>query len=195
MLNYFKEQMSIIEKSLESLSEENFNDILNQAEACIKNGGKLVFSGLGKNVPICEKIVGTCTSLSIPAVFMHTNTAMHGDLGYIGKKDLVFVLSKSGNTAESILLANYLNQRGDRAIAVTFNKDSLLNKTLSTNLTLELEHEGDNWNIVPNASSSTYLLLLQGLALQLADRLGITLVDFKYNHPGGAIGSILKDVK
>ena len=158
-------------------------------------GGKLIFSGLGKNVPICEKIVGTLNSLGIQANFLHTNTAMHGDLGMIQSKDLVFVLSKSGNTAESLILAGYLNTRGDKAIAVTFNKDAKLSKLLKKSLILELDNEGDNWNIVPNNSSSVYLILLQGLALQLADKLNITLPDFKRNHPGGAIGDKLKDVK
>ena len=64
---------------------------------------------------------------------------------------------------------------------------------LDKSLLLDLEHEGDNWNIVPNNSTTIYLILLQGLALQLADKLGITLQDFKKNHPGGAIGDILKN--
>ena len=145
-------------------------------------------------MPICEKIVGTLNSLGIAANFLHTNTAMHGDLGMIKKEDLVFVLSKSGNTAESLILADYLNMRGDRAIAVTFNRDAKLSKILKESLVLDLENEGDNWDIVPNNSSSVYLILLQGLALQLADRLGVTLQDFKRNHPGGAIGDKLKNV-
>ncbi len=146
-------------------------------------------------MPICEKIVGTLNSLGIQANFLHSNTAMHGDLGMVQSKDLVFVLSKSGNTAESLALARYLNARGDNAIAVTFNKDAALSEILSKSLTIELDNEGDNWDIVPNNSSSVYLILLQGLALQLADRLNVSLMDFKRNHPGGAIGDKLKDVK
>jgi len=49
------------------------------------SGGKIIASGLGKNVPICEKFVGTLNSLGVNATFLHTNTAMHGDLGVIAE--------------------------------------------------------------------------------------------------------------
>ena len=59
-------------------------------------------------------------------------------------------------------------------------------------LCMELEHEGDEWNIVPNNSTSVYLIVLQGIAIELAKQLGITLEDFKVNHPGGGIGAKLR---
>ena len=97
-MKYFDEKLETIKKSLDSIDEAQFNDILNDCYDVICGGGKLIFSGLGKNVPICEKIVGTLNSLGLQANFLHTNTAMHGDLGMIQSKDLVFLLSKSGNT-------------------------------------------------------------------------------------------------
>ena len=194
-MRYFDEKLETIKKSLNSIDENEFNYVLEECYNVVVGGGKLIFSGLGKNVPICEKIVGTLNSLGIQANFLHTNTAMHGDLGMIQSKDLVFVLSKSGNTTESLILADYLNTRGDKAIAVTFNRNTKLSKLLDKSLILDLDNEGDNWDIVPNNSSSVYLILLQGLALQLADKLNISLADFKRNHPGGAIGDKLKNVK
>ena len=195
MNRYFEERVATITKSLDSIDDQVFQEVLDECRDVILNGGKLIFSGLGKNVPICEKIVGTLNSLGIQANFLHTNTAMHGDLGMIQEKDLVFVLSKSGNTIESLILAKHLVERGSKAWAITFNEKCELSKILGKSLTLDLENEGDNWDIVPNNSSSVYLILLQGLALQLADKLGITLLDFKKNHPGGAIGARLKDAK
>ncbi len=194
-MKYFDDKLKTITESLDSIDENLFNQLLEECYRTVKKGGKLIFSGLGKNVPICEKIVGTLNSLGINANFLHTNTAVHGDLGIIKENDLIFVLSKSGNTAESILLANYLKQRKNISTwAVTFNKDSQLSKVLDHSFDLYLRDEGDNWNIVPNNSTTTFLILLQGLSLQLADKLGITLKDFKKNHPGGAIGDALKNV-
>lgn len=193
-MKYFDDKLETIKKSLDSIDETTFERALEECEKVIKNKGKLIFSGLGKNVPICEKIVGTLNSLGIEAYFLHTNTAMHGDLGVIHDEDIVFVLSKSGNTAESVILAEHLIKRGTNAWAVSFNRECKLSKILQKSLLLDLENEGDNWNIVPNNSTTIYLIMLQGLALQLADKLGITLQDFKKNHPGGAIGDTLKNV-
>ncbi len=191
---YFDDKLKTITDSVDSMDLSVFDELLRQCHDIIQNGGKLIFSGLGKNVPICEKIVGTMNSLGIQANFLHTNTAMHGDLGMIQDKDLVVVLSKSGNTAESILLLNYLRMHKKANVwGFTFNDKSKMAQLLPMRcLTLVLKNEGDNWDIVPNNSSSVYLIVLQGLALQLADKLGINLEDFKVNHPGGAIGDKLR---
>ncbi len=194
MNHYFDDKLKTITESIDSMDVCAFDELLNQSFSIVKNSGKLIFSGLGKNVPICEKIVGTLNSLGIQANFLHTNTAMHGDLGMIQDKDLIVVLSKSGNTAESILLLEYLLEHKEADVwGFTFNRESRMAKLLNSNcLLLDLADEGDNWDIVPNNSSSVYLIVLQGFALQLADKLGVTLTDFKVNHPGGAIGDKLR---
>lgn len=108
MLEYFNDIMNTCEESLRSLDVKQFERLIDHCIKCIDNGGKIVASGLGKNVPICEKFVGTMNSLGMDARFLHTNTAVHGDLGMVGKNDIVLLLSKSGNTVESVMLANYL---------------------------------------------------------------------------------------
>ncbi len=192
MLTYFKDIMKTCGESLESLDEEVFGELLEQCIKCINNGGKIIASGLGKNVPICEKFVGTMNSLGMDARFLHTNTAVHGDLGMVEKKDIVLLLSKSGNTIESVMLAEYLLKRGTETWLLSFNEKSKLISILDHQLILDLKNEGDEWDIVPNNSTTVYLILLQGLAMQIAKKRGITLEDFKINHPGGGIGAKLR---
>ena len=189
--NTFQIEIDAMKRAMNNLSD-SFAQAVNIILGC---KGRVVVIGMGKSGIIGKKIAATLASTGTPAFFMHPAEGMHGDLGMIQKKDLVLVLSKSGNTAESIILANYLVKRGDKAWAITFNKSCQLSRVLDKSLTLELKTEGDNWNIVPNNSSSVFLILLQGLALQLADKLGVTLMDFKKNHPGGAIGDTLKNVR
>ena len=57
---------------------------------------------------------------------------------------------------------------------------------------LGLEHEGDMWNIMPNNSTTLNLIVLQTLAMQIAEKMQITLESFKENHPGGHIGELLR---
>jgi D-arabinose 5-phosphate isomerase GutQ len=191
---YFTNIISQINDTFAGLDEKQFVALLDDCEKTIRSGGKIVASGLGKNVPICEKFVGTMNSLGLESAFLHTNTAMHGDLGLIKDNDLVMILSKSGSTAESCLFAEYIRKWKAEKWLLSFNDGGKLAKMLDKKLLLPLAHEGDPWNIVPNNSSSCYLILLQGLALYLAERLGVTLKAFKRNHPGGAIGARLKDV-
>ena len=70
--------------------------------------GRIIVTGLGKNVPIGEKFVGTMVSMGLDAAFINTDSAVHGDMGYIRNGDMLIFLSKSGETEESIRLANEL---------------------------------------------------------------------------------------
>lgn len=94
MLSYYENVIEVIKESVESIPEHEYERLLEECVNVIKSGGKIVASGLGKNVPICEKFVGTMNSMGIDARFLHTNTAIHGDLGMVGRDDLVLLLSK-----------------------------------------------------------------------------------------------------
>lgn len=189
---YFAKIISQIENTFAGLDEAQFNQLLDDSEEAIRRGNKIVASGLGKNVPVCEKFVGTMQSLGLAAAFLHTNTAMHGDLGAIKEGDVIFILSKSGSTHESVMFAEYIQEWNVKKWLLSFNSGGKLAQICDHSLLLPFELEGDFWNIVPNNSSSCYLILLQGIALQIANRLDVGLSEFKRNHPGGAIGDYLK---
>ena len=192
MISYYENVLAVLKDSVESIDDIEYEKLLGQCKATIESGGKIIASGLGKNVPICEKFVGTLNSLGIDARFLHTNTAIHGDLGMVGKRDLVLLLSKGGNTIETVQLAKYLKERGTNIWLMTFSKNCKSAEIVEQIFCMELEHEGDAWNIVPNNSTSVYLIVLQGIAIELAKQLEITLDDFKVNHPGGGIGAKLR---
>lgn len=194
MRTYFKTILNTVEKSVQSMDETVFSQLLDECRETIENGKKIIVSGLGKNVPVCDKFVGTMNSLGLPASFMNTNTAVHGDLGLVQPGDLVIILTKSGETVESVYLTQLLKKRSIDLWLLSFRRESTLTQEIPNHLILDLEHEGDAWDIVPNNSTTVNLIVLQGLALNLAERMGVSLTDFKANHPGGAIGEQLKNV-
>lgn len=191
MMRYFSKLLASINDSINKLDTPTFERLADSAVRVQKEGHKVVVSGLGKNVPICDKFVGTMLSLGLDASFMHSNTAIHGDLGMVRQGDLVVILTKSGSTAETILLYDKLKSRGNEIWLITFKADSVLGNAISNVLTLSLDHEGDPWDIVPNNSTTIYLIILQALAIQTAEKLGVPLAQFAANHPGGAIGEQL----
>lgn len=196
MKEYFDSMMETVSKSIGSLDYERFNALAETCMRAIESGHKVIVSGLGKNVPVCDKFVGTMNSLGLPASFMNTNSAVHGDIGMVNDGDVVIILTKSGETVESVYLEALLEQRKCINWLLTFKKESTLTKRLGERcIILALEDEGDQWNIVPNNSTTVNLMVLQGLVMEIARRRGVTLADFKKNHPGGHIGEQLKDVR
>ena len=189
MRGYFEALLKTINDSIRSLDMNKFEELVSDATSVLREGGKIIASGLGKNVPICEKFEGTMLSLGLNAKFLHTNTAVHGDLGAVHEGDLVILLSKSGETTESIYLLQQLKKRkGIRIWSITFNEHSTLAEQSDKALCISMDSEGDKWNIVPNNSTTLYLIVLQALAIEISNELGLTLEDFRVNHPGGHIG-------
>lgn len=193
MIRYFEKQLSELEHSIHSLNEEVFGRLVDEAVAALTTGHKLIVSGLGKNVPICEKFVGSMVSMGLEACFLHTNSAVHGDMGVVKSGDMVILLTKSGETVESIYLARLLKERGANLWLLTFAGESTLAKEIPSHIVLELRHEGDLWNIMPNNSTTMNLIVLQGLAMMVAEQMGLEIEQFKQNHPGGHIGAVLRD--
>lgn len=190
---YFKEDIEQFIKSLNSIDEEKMDELIDACEKTLRSGHKIIASGLGKNVPICDKFVGTMLSLGLDANFLHTNTAVHGDMGMVKQGDLIIVLTKSGATAESVYLVDLLKKRdGVQLWLLSFNEHSVLADSMEHKLIINLDHEGDLWNIVPNHSTTLNLIVLQKVAIELSKRLNLKLEEsFKPNHPGGAIGESL----
>ena len=191
MITYFDEQIIRIADSVHSIDEIKFREWVKQSVQVIKDGHKIIVSGLGKNVPICEKFVGSMISLGMDAFFLHTNSAVHGDMGIVKEGDMVIILTKSGETKESIYLERMLKKRNIHLWLLTFEADSTLSREVPNSIILKLSHEGDMWNIMPNNSTTVNLIVLQGLAMQIAKERELSIEDFKRNHPGGHIGETL----
>lgn len=195
MKRYFDDLLMILEDALNSIDAERFTELVDECVQTLEKGKKIIVSGLGKNVPVCDKFVGTMNSLGLDASFMNTNSAVHGDIGMVHSGDLVIILTKSGETAESIYLNSLLSKRECTQWLLTFEQKSTLTHEIPKHIVISLRHEGDLWNIVPNNSTTLNLLVLQMLAMEIAKKMNISLEQFKMNHPGGHIGDILRDAK
>lgn len=192
MISYFERQLAEFDHSIHSLDEKMFERWVREAVETLRVGHRIIVSGLGKNVPICEKFVGSMVSMGLDAYFLHTNSAVHGDMGVVKDGDMVILLTKSGETSESIYLARLLKERAVNMWLVTFEKESTLTREIPNHIVLDLIHEGDLWNIMPNNSTTINLIVLQGLAMLIAKNMGLDVKDFRRNHPGGHIGEIMK---
>ena len=195
MIDYFEDQLNVIRHTIDSIDSESFDQLLGHVTCALKNGHRVVVTGLGKNVPICEKFVGTMISMGLDASFVNANSAFHGDMGCIRDGDVLIILSKSGETLEAIELVRALNGQGRHIDLwlITFSHESTLGRLVPQRLVLDLEHEGDLWNVMPNNSTIVNLFVLQGIAILVAKRMGVELEQFARNHPGGAIGAFLRE--
>ncbi len=85
-----KEVLLTEAKELEIASSSISFDIENIVNLIINSKGKLIVTGVGKSGLVGAKIAATLASTGTSSFFLHPTEAMHGDLGMIGKEDIVF---------------------------------------------------------------------------------------------------------
>ena len=173
-----------------------FNKSFVQAVDLIANcKGKVIAAGIGKSGLIARKVSATLSSVGISSFFLNPSEANHGDLGQIDKRDLLLILSYSGNTSEIANMLYYANRFNIKIIGKKKKKDSLLLKASDVKLLLPQVKESDPTGMVPTTSTSITLLLGDCLAVALMNKMRFSKERFKVFHPGGNIGQTLLLVK
>lgn len=165
--------------------DESYHDIIDSILAC---SGKVVFMGVGKSGLIGRKLAATFSSTGTPSFFVHATESVHGDLGMIDSKDLVILISNSGETNEVLAPLPSLKQIGARTIAFTGNLDSRLAKEADLSLFIPVDHEADALNLAPTSSSTAVLVVGDAIACCISEMRKFSKTDFAIFHPGGSLG-------
>ncbi len=174
--------------NLVNLIDDSFE---NSVKYILNSKGRVIVTGIGKSANIATKIVATFNSTGTPAIFMHAADAIHGDLGTIQKDDVVICISKSGNTPEIKVLVPFIQNYGNKIIAITGNIDSFLGKNADFTLNTFVEKEACPNNLAPTTSTTAQLVMGDALAVCLLKLKGFSSNDFAKYHPGGALGKRL----
>ena len=153
--------------------------------------GKVIFAGIGKSGLIAKKISATFSSVGIPSFFCDPAQALHGDMGQIEKKDILIIISYSGNTSELANMLKYSNRYRIKIVGIASKLESILLKASDVKIVLPKVKESDITGMVPTSSTSITLLLGDCLATTVMQQKKFSKEKFKVFHPGGNIGSSL----
>ncbi len=150
--------------------------------------GKVVVSGMGKSGLVGQKIAATMASTGTPAFFLHPADGIHGDLGMLGRQDLLIAISNSGETQEILQLLPYVERMGISVVSMTGRVNSTLGKNSDVALDVSVSEEACPMGLAPTASTTAALAMGDALAVALLQRRGFKQEDFAQFHPGGTLG-------
>ncbi|NSW44765.1 MAG: KpsF/GutQ family sugar-phosphate isomerase [Bacteroidales bacterium] len=173
-----------ISRLVESL-DDSIEDIISKI---LTSKGRIIATGIGKSAIIAQKFVATLNSTGTPAVFMHAADAIHGDLGVILPEDIVFCLSKSGNTPEIKVLVPLIKHNGNILVAIVSDTKSYLATHADYIIAVPIEKEACPNNLAPTSSTTAQLVICDAIAVALLQLKGFTANDFAKYHPGGTLG-------
>lgn len=188
------EAKSIFDKEIEALAKTRdaigpeFEEILHLILDC---RGKVILTGMGKPGHIGAKMAATLASLGTPAFFMHPAEAMHGDLGMVESRDVVILMSYSGESEEVTRLLPVLQEIGCATVAITGKPASTLAKECQYHFFFPEFEEACYMHLAPTSSTTALLVLGDALAVVASRARRYTKEDFGLHHPAGALGKKL----
>ena len=178
--------LQVLKKTLNN----SFNDAVIQITKC---QSKVILCGVGKSGIIASKIAATLASVGTPSFYLSASEASHGDLGMISKKDILILISNSGETSELKNIIQFASRNKILLIGIVSKKDSILYKASDIKLLIPKVIEAGG--IVPTSSTTTQLALGDALAISAMQYKKFDKLDFKRIHPAGNLGSQLKTVE
>lgn len=193
-LDYIDEAREIFDKEILALEKtkdalgHSFEVLISLILAC---EGKVILTGMGKPGHIGTKMAATFASLGIPSFFMHPGEALHGDLGMVEKKDIVMLLSYSGESEEVTRLMPTLKEIGCQTVAITGNPNSTLATACRYRFVFPEFEEACYMHLAPTSSTTALLVLGDAMALVSSRARNYTEKDFGLHHPAGALGKKL----
>jgi arabinose-5-phosphate isomerase len=150
--------------------------------------GVLFFTGIGKSEVMAQKIAVTMTSTGTRALFLASTNALHGDIGIISERDILVMLSKSGESEELLNLVPFVRNKGAKVIAIVSNSRNRLVQACDMSIVLPLEKELCPYDLCPTVSTQIQMIFGDILTVALMSLKEFSLSQYAENHPGGKIG-------
>jgi len=160
-------------------------------DAMLAIDGRVVVCGMGKSGHVARKIAATLASTGTPAQFLHPAEASHGDLGMLTTKDLVLVLSNSGETPELADVIAHAKRFSIPLVGVASRAESPLMQAADIALLLPKAPEACTVGMAPTTSTTLTMALGDALSVALMERRDFTVEHFRVFHPGGKLGAQL----
>jgi len=177
--------------SISRLQQYINESFVKAAQTIAASSGRVVISGIGKSGIVAQKIVATLNSTGTASVFMHAADAIHGDLGMVQDRDIVMLISKSGESPEIKVLLPLIKSFGNILIGMVGNDQSLLAKQSDIFLNTTVSKEACPNNLAPTSSTTAQMAMGDALAVALMEIRGFNSDDFAKLHPGGSLGKKL----
>ena len=178
-------------KKLKKSINKSFGQAVN---AIVKCQSKIILCGVGKSGHVASRISATLSSVGSPSFALSASDCSHGDLGSISKKDILILISYSGETEELKNIIQYANRNRIKLIGIVSKKNSVLYRAADIKLHIpEVKEAG--LGIIPTSSTNIQLAIGDALAVASLNKKKFNKYDFFRLHPSGNLGSQLKTVE
>lgn len=163
-------------------------------ELLLKCPGHVLTTGIGTSHAVALRLAHLLSCVGTPALFIHPADSLHGSAGAVRPGDVVFAISKGGESAEVNEFVEIAVRRGAHVVAVTENRGSHLGSMADVVLKVSSPPEIDQFSgMVSTGSSLVNSAVLDALCDVLLAARGYSAESFIATHPGGMVGVRIRE--
>jgi len=192
-VNIAKEVIDLEISALKNLKKNLNNSFNNAVKQIVRCQSKVILCGVGKSGIIASKIAATFSSVGTPSFYLSASDSSHGDLGCLSNKDILILISNSGETTELKNIIQFANRNKILLICIVSKKNSTLYRAADIKLLIPDVEEAEG--IIPTSSTTAQLALGDALAIAAMKEKKFSKLDFRKIHPSGSLGAQLKTVE
>jgi D-arabinose 5-phosphate isomerase GutQ len=153
--------------------------------------GHVITSGVGATGMVAKRFAHLLSCIGCPALFLHSGDSLHGSSAAIRPEDLLFLISRSGETEESCKLVEIAAERKPVIIALTARPDSRLGRlgtiVIKLDTAAEIDPYGGTMAVGSSLAMAAYCDALVWAVLELK---GTPKEEFVRHHPGGIVSHL-----
>jgi arabinose-5-phosphate isomerase len=154
--------------------------------------GHVLVAGAGTSHAVAQRFAHLLSCSGTPALCISAADSLHGGAGAITARDVVYVISKGGRTAEINRFVEIARARGAKVIAQTEDPASPLGALCDAAYVVRAEGDVDPYGMIATGSSLVNSAACDVLCVLLLELRGYTKEAFGQTHPGGAVGERLE---
>ena len=157
---------------------------------------KCILVGVGKSGHLASLIAASLNSIGASSFALQSaSDAAHGDLGSITRKDVLVLISNSGNSSELKPIISYSKKQNITLIGITSKKNSILYKASNVKILIPEVKEAGEGAIVPSSSLITQTSIGNSLVIAVMKYKKHGIKIFRKLHPGGTLSKKLLTVQ
>ncbi len=150
--------------------------------------GHVLTTGTGTSRFVAQRFAHLLCCCGVPSLFINAADSLHGGAGAITPDDVIFIISKGGQSSEINQFAQIARSRGAQIVSLTEKPDSPLGKLSHRVYRIISEGEIDPFGMIATGSSLINCAVCDVLCILLLEEKGYTRAQFGETHPGGAVG-------
>jgi len=157
--------------------------------------GHIIVSGVGTTGMVARRLAHLLCNVGCPALFLHAGDSLHGSSGAVKVDDVLFLLSKTGETKETCDLARIVSGRGSPIVTLTASPASTLARLSTLVLLIDLPSDIDPYQGLMSVGSTLAMAAYcDALVYSVLELKGTPRQAFVDGHPGGIISKLKEDL-